>query len=146
MRRALVVVIVASLAVLLTRMGTVAQPKSPAEAAKPFKAVVHVNFSDAERQKHGLKNVGNMLKAVKTDFEIVVVCHGDGIGLLVKDQSKHAAEVERLGKEGVRFAACENTMRDRSITKDQLLAVVTVPSGAVEVVRKQQDGYGYFKP
>ena len=86
--------------------------------------------------------MGNMLKAVKTGFEIEVVCHGDGIGLLVKDQSKYAAEVERLSKEGVRFAACENTMRDRSITKDQLLpAVVTVPSGAVEVVGKQQDGW-----
>jgi intracellular sulfur oxidation DsrE/DsrF family protein len=148
MRRTLVAVAVVSLTDLLIRTGLVAQDKtSPAEVAKPFKAVVHVNFSDAERQKHGLKNVGNMLKAVKTGFEIEVVCHGDGIGLLVKGQSKYAAGVERLSKEGVRFAACENTMRDRSITKDQLLpAVVTVPSGAVEVVRKQQDGYGYFKP
>jgi intracellular sulfur oxidation DsrE/DsrF family protein len=148
MRRTLVVVAVASLAALSIRAGIEAQERTPpAEVVRPFKAVVHVNFSDAERQKHGLKNVSNMLKAVKTSFEIEVVCHGDGIGLLVKDQSKYAAEVERLSKEGVRFTACENTMRDRSITKDQLLpTVVTVPSGAVEVVRKQQDGYGYFKP
>ena len=150
MRRTLVAVAVAvvSVAALLMRTGIVAQEKTPpAEVAKLFKAVVHINFSDTERQKHGLKNVSNMLKAVKINFEIEVVCHGDGIGLLVKEQSKHAAEVERVSKEGVRFAACENTMRDRSITKDQLLPnVVTVPSGAVEVVRKQQDGYGYFKP
>lgn len=112
-----------------------------------FKAVVHVNFADSERQKHGLKNVANMLKEVKDHFEIEVVCHGGGIGLLVRDQTQHAAEVERLSKQGVRFAACENTMRDKSISKDSLLPdVVTVPSGAVEIVRKQQDGYGYFRP
>lgn len=114
---------------------------------KMFKAVIHVNFSEAERQKHGLKNVANMLKEVGDKFEIEVVCHGTGIGLLVKEQSQHAAEVERLIKARVRFAACENTMREKSIAKESLLpGVATVPSGAVEVVRKQQDGYGYFKP
>jgi len=120
---------------------------TPKEESKMFKAVIHVNFSDSERQKHGLKNVANMLQEVGDKFEIEVVCHGGGIGLLVKDQSQHAAEVERLSKVGVRFAACENTMRGKSISKESLLpGVVTVPSGAVEVVRKQQDGYGYFKP
>lgn len=112
-----------------------------------MKAVVHVNFSDSERQKHGLKNVTNMLKEEKGNIEIEVVCHGGGIGLLVKGQSQHAAEVERLGKEGVRFVACENTMRDKKIAKEELLeGVETVPSGAIEVVKKQQEGYGYFKP
>lgn len=124
-------------------------PKPPADGGKPMtlKAVVHVNFADAERQKHGLKNVANMLKEVKGAAEIEVVCHGGGIGLLVKDKSELADEVARLVKEGVRFAACENTLRDKSIPKESLLpGVVTVPSGAVEVVRKQQEGYGYFRP
>jgi len=112
-----------------------------------FKAVIHVNFPDSERQKHGLKNVANMLKEVGETFEVEVVCHGGGIGLLVKEQSQHSAEVERLIKAGVRFAACENTMRDKSISKESLLpGVVTVPSGAVEIIRKQHEGYSYFKP
>lgn len=114
-----------------------------------FKAVIHVNFADAERQKNGLRNVSNMLKEVKdiSEGDIEVVCHGPGIGLLVKDKTPHAEEMERLMKAGVRFAACENTMRERSIPKDALVSgVVTVRSGAAEVVRKQQEGYGYFKP
>lgn len=116
-------------------------------AAKMFKAVVHVNFPEGERQKHGLKNVANMLKEVPDGFEIEVVCHGSGISLVVQDQTEHAAEVDRLIKAGVRFAACENTMRDKSIAKERLLrGVTTVPAGAVEIVRKQQDGFGYFKP
>lgn len=122
------------------------QPKA-SEGGKPMlKAVVHVNFADAERQKAGLKNVANILKEVK-GAEIEVVCHGGGIGLLVRDKSEHADEVARLVKEGVRFAACENTLRDTSIPKERLLpGVTTVPSGAVEVIRKQQEGFGYFKP
>ncbi len=120
--------------------------KAP-EGGKPMlKAVVHINFTDGERQKHGLKNVTNILKEEK-GAEIVVVCHGAGIGLLVKDKSDHADELARLIKDGVHFAACENTLRDKSIPKENLLpGVTTVPSGAVEVIRKQQEGYGYFKP
>ncbi|HUE70431.1 MAG TPA: hypothetical protein VMP01_06025 [Pirellulaceae bacterium] len=85
-----------------------------------LQAVVHINFTDSERQKHGLKNVANILKEEK-GAEIEVVCHGGGIGLLVKDKTDHAVEVARLIKEGVRFAACENTLRDKSIPKENLL-------------------------
>lgn len=123
-----------------------ADNKPSGEGKAMFKAVVHVNFEDAERQKGGLKNVNNMLKEVKQG-EIEVVCHGKGISLLVKDKTTLAAEVEQLMKDGVKFVACENTMKEKSIKKEDLIpGVVTVPSGAVEVVRRQQDGYGYFRP
>ena len=112
-----------------------------------FRAVVHVNFAEPERQKHGLRNVSNMLQAEGGKGEVVVVCHGPGIGLLVKGKTAGGEEVEKLMKDGVRFAACENTMREKAIARDDLLpGVATVPSGAAEVVRKQQEGYGYFKP
>lgn len=120
----------------------------PAKGEKAMlRAVVHVNFGDAERQKHGLKNVTNMLKAEGGKAEIVVVCHGPGITLVVKDKSPDAGEVERLLKEGVKFEACENTLKDKGIPKESLISgVTTVPSGAAEVVRRQQEGFGYFRP
>ena len=129
-----------------------AQPQTA--AAQPVKgekallrAVVHVNFGDAERQKHALKNVTNMIKAEGGRAEVVVVSHGPGIALVVKDKSPEAAGVERLIKEGVKFEACENTLRDKGIPKESLIpGVTTVPSGAAEVVRRQQDGFGYFRP
>lgn len=122
------------------------KPKTKVEKSM-LKAVIHINFFDSDRQKHGLKNVSNILKEVEGEAEIVVVCHGAGIDLLVKEKSQHGDEVERLIKEKVRFAACENTLRDKAIPKDKLLpGVTTTPSGAVEVIRKQQEGFGYFKP
>ena len=144
MKRCIPLVLVAALAAWWGVRG--ASADKPSGGKPVLKAVIHVNFADAERQKAGLKNVTNILKEEK-DAAVVVVCHGGGIGLLVKDKSEHADEVARLIKEGVRFAACENTLRDKSIPKANLLpGVATVPSGAVEVIRKQQDGYGYFKP
>ncbi len=48
---------------------------------------------------------------------------------------------------GVSFVACENTLKDKSIPKDKLLAgVATVPTGAVEIISKQREGDSYFKP
>ncbi len=107
-----------------------------------------MNFPESGQQGHGLKNVANILREVGDDgAAIEVVCHGAGIGLVEKARTEHAEQVAELNQKGVRFVACENTMRQKSIRKEELLpGVGTVPSGAVEVVRKQRDGYAYFKP
>jgi len=123
--------------------GTTNQDKG---ATAMLKGVVHVNFADPERHEDALGNIENILKAVPT-AQIEVVCHGKGINLVVTKQSKHAEKVESLMKQGVHFVACENTMKKKAIEKDALVTGVTsVPSGAVEVLLKQQEGYGYFRP
>jgi len=115
-------------------------------ATAMLKAVIHVNFADPERQEDALGNIENILKAVPT-AQIEVVCHGKGINLVVTKQSKHAEKLAAIIKQGVHFVACENTMKKKAIEKDALVTgVTTVPSGAVEVLRKQQEGSGYFRP
>ncbi len=146
-KRALVILALVgvSLAAIASSWGA-ADRASPLAGKKVLQAVVHVNFPDTERQGHGLKNIENILRGVK-DARVEVVCHGAGISLLVKSRTKHAGKVESLMKRGVRFVACENTMREKGLNAADLLpGVTTVPSGAVEVIRKQQEGYGYFKP
>jgi uncharacterized protein len=116
-------------------------------AGGPLKVVVHVNFAEAGAQGAGLKSVENVLKA-EPHARVEVVCHAAGIGLVEQARSEHAAALAELIGKGVRVVACENTMRQKSIRKEDLLpGVGTVPSGAVEVIRKQQaEGYAYFKP
>lgn len=117
------------------------------EAAAALRAVIHINFSDVEAQGRGLENIENIFKQVGDGVEVEVVCHGPGINLLVKDDARHAKKVQELVERHVRFAACENTMRKKSLSKADLLeGVTTVPSGTVEVIRKQQEGFAYFKP
>ena len=116
-------------------------------AQGPIKMIVHVNFDDKDRQEQALKNVHNVLEETQGKAEMEVVAHGAGIGLLLKERSGHAEKIEGLIKRGVRFVACENTLKQKSISKDKLLAnVPTVPSGAVELARRQSEGYAYFKP
>ena len=142
---ALLIIVGVGLAGSLCTPQAADQP-SPLENSKMLKVVVHNNFADSEQQKGGLRNISNILKSGEK-ATIEVVCHGAGIGLVVDGQSKHSDEVANLIKQGVRFVACENTLREKSIAKDKLLPnVETVPAGAVEVIRKQQNGYGYFKP
>ena len=131
-----------------TAMVVQAEPldKSSQENQPMLKAVFHVNFGDAERQEHGLKNIENILKE-SGDAQIEVVCHGEGITLVATKQAKHSDLVQALMKRGVRFVACENTMKKKSLGKDDLVVgTATVPSGAVEVIRKQNEGFGYFRP
>ena len=120
--------------------------KATQEDKSMLKAVIHVNFGDVERQEKGLENIKNILLEAE-DAQIEVVCHGEGIILVVKKQAKHSELVEALMKKGVRFVACENTMKKKSLRKEDLVTgTTTVPSGAVEVIRKQSQGYGYFRP
>ena len=110
-------------------------------------AVVHVNFSDPERQGHGLKNVENILNEVGNNAQIEIVAHGAGIVLVVQGESEHADKIQALIDRQVKFMACRNSLRDKSIAENRLLPGVQItPSGAVEVLRKQQEGFGYFKP
>jgi intracellular sulfur oxidation DsrE/DsrF family protein len=120
--------------------------KSKGESTVMLKAVIHVNFADSERQEHALGNIDNILKEVRA-AQIAVVCHGNGMNLVVAKDAKHSEKITALMTQGVDFVACENTMKKKAITKGELAAgVTTVPSGAVEVLRKQQEGYGYFRP
>ena len=138
---------------LLTLIAAIVVFAAVADAVPPekgehpvLKAVVHINFGDVERQQHGLGNIDNILKEAP-EAEVEVVCHGKGISLVDGKQTPHAEQVRSLIKRGARFVACENTMKKEGIENEQLVAdVTTVPSGAVEVLRKQQEGYGYFRP
>ena len=148
MRILIAVSLVLGLAVAIGAIEKQPQPEKPSRKENAvLKTVVHVNFADSERQEHGLKNIENILREEGSTTEIEVVCHGAGISLLVKEKSSHADQVAALIKQGVCFAACENTMKQKQIASDKLLSgVTTVPSGAVEIIRKQSEGYGYFKP
>lgn len=111
------------------------------------KAVVHINFDDPQRQGHGLTNVANILDELGDAARIEVITHGPGVSLVVQDETSHPEQVSKLMSRGVRFTVCENTLKGRAIPQDRLLPGVGVArSGAAEVLRRQQEGYGYFRP
>ena len=48
---------------------------------------------------------------------------------------------------GVAVVACENTMRNQKLSKDDMLPKIGyVQAGVVELMQKQQQGWAYIRP
>lgn len=115
-------------------------------AQKQHKVVFEITSSDTADHRGVLRSVNNVLKdAPGTKVEIV--CHGPAIFMLVKEKTALSDIMQELQtKQGVTFAACNNSMRKNNIDPAQLVSAAhVVPNGVLEVVSKQEDGWGYIK-
>lgn len=119
------------------------------KAAATQKERVIIQVSDADPKKWHLalnnaKNVQTDLGADKTEVEIVA--YGPGIAMLKAD-AETANRVEEASAAGVRVVACENTMRNQKISRDDMQkSVQFVAAGVVELMRRQHQGYAYIRP
>lgn len=118
---------------------------APAESARE-QAIFAV--SDADPQKWGLTlgNIGNAIDGLGTGAaEIELVVYGPGIAMLKKD-SPVADRIAAALKNGVRIVACQNSMRGFHLEQADLApGVGVVPSGVVELIRRQHAGYAYVR-
>ena len=117
------------------------------EDRRAHRAVIEVTAEAAPQWESVLNNVENLQKAFAPEpTEVEVVAHGKGLAMLQKNNAARAERMSRIAAGGVKFAACENTMRRMKVQKSDLFDfVVTVDSGVAEVVRKQEAGWAYLK-
>jgi intracellular sulfur oxidation DsrE/DsrF family protein len=115
-------------------------------ASSKTRAVFQVSDADPQKWSLTLGNVANAQEALgKEASEIEIVAFGPGIDMLKKD-SPVAARVAEAIRNGVRVVACQNTMRARKLGPEDLLPQVgTVPSGVVEIMQRQREGYAYLR-
>lgn len=118
-----------------------------AQEHKAHRVVFEVTSTDAQAWQSVLNNVENVKKALGSDAtDIRVVAHGGGLGMLLKADTALAGRIASLTGPRVQFVACENTMKRRNVTKEDLLpSAGTVDSGVAEVVRLQEGGWSYLK-
>ncbi|MET0917151.1 MAG: DsrE family protein, partial [Burkholderiales bacterium] len=84
------------------------------------------------------------LGAANVDIE--VVAYGPGINMLKADSVVGNRVGEALGA-GVKIVACENTMRNQKLAREDMLPKVDyVMAGVVELMQKQQQGWAYIRP
>ena len=116
-------------------------------AATKAKVIFQVSDPDPKKWNLALNNLNNVQEALgkdKVDAELVV--YGPGIGML-KMESKVGNRVNAANKDGVKIVACENTMHNMKLTKDDMLASISyVPGGVIELMEKQKEGYAYIRP
>lgn len=130
------------------------QPATPATppvvrpaAAEPMKVVVQVSDDDPRTWNLALNNLRNLQSALGAQNLVAeLVAYGPGIGMLQRDSSVQARIAQALG-DGVHVMACENTMRGRKLAQpDMIPGIGYVPSGVVEIVERERDGYAYLRP
>jgi len=111
----------------------------------PYKIVFQLTSGDTAVHRALTKQLHNALTAAPKS-QIEVVCHNQGISFLVTSKTFQGEKIRELKAKGVVFAACENTMRDRKIKREELVPeAMTVPAGIIEIVKKQRKHWAYIK-
>ena len=134
-------------AIALVAAFAVAMPASAQQASVRPRVVIQVSDADPAKWNLALNNAKNIqtdLGAPNVDIEIVT--YGPGLGML-KAESVVANRVDDALKDGVKVLACENTMRNQKLVKEDMLPRVGyVSAGVVEIMEKQQQGWAYIRP
>lgn len=114
-------------------------------AAQQTGVVLHVQTQDTLVYKSIVSQVSNIKKEMP-DAKIEVVCHGPGIGFLLIKNATYVNKLHQLSFKDVSLVGCEFTMKQRNIKRDELVPfAVTVPSGIVEILKKEQEHWLYIK-
>lgn len=111
---------------------------------KAHRVLFALTSSDTNDWNLTLGNIANLLKGMP-DAEVEVVAYGGGINF-VKKGSEAEADIKHLEQAHVKFVACHNSMMFNHLTPADLIeGVGVVPSGIVEVVTRQEQGWSYIK-
>ena len=116
-----------------------------AQSAKN-RALFQVTDNDPARWSMILNNMANLREGVGSEgAEIELVAYGPGLLMLKADSPLRQRIAEAL-KDGVKVNACQNTMQGmKLVPADMMPGIGYVPSGVVEVMRKQQQGWAYIR-
>ena len=107
--------------------------------------VIQVTQGAPSFQLSVIGQIRNIKKALP-NAEIEVVCHSQGLPMLVKDGTKVAKHLAELSQQNVTFVACQNTMDRKKLEQADLVPpAMVVPSGMVEIILKQEAGWPYLK-
>ena len=119
------------------------------------RVAVHVDSSDAKLMNMALNNVQNIKKYYDSKGESVkieVVAYGPGLHMLRADTSpvKERVEVMSLAMPNLTFSACGNTHARMSKKAGKTVVLLSearkVPSGVIQLIKLQEEGYSYIRP
>lgn len=126
----------------LSLIGCASAPPEP-----KARIVLQVSDNDPAKWNLALNNARN----AQTDLgqgkvELEIVAYGPGINMLKVDATT-ATRVSEAIKSGISIVACENTMTNLKIVKDDMNPNISyVPAGVVQLMKRQQQGWAYIRP
>ena len=140
-------------ALLLTPLASV----SLAADQKPHRVAIQVDQNDPQVMNLALNNATNVIeyyRAKNEDVDVDIVTWGPGLHMLrddtspVKDRLKRLKELAFPGK--IQFSACNNTKQGMEKAEGHAISIVPdatiVPSGVVQLIELQEQGWSYIRP
>jgi len=119
------------------------------------KVAIHVDENDPARMNMALNNVANIKKyydAIGESIEIELVAYGPGLHMFRTDTSPVAERIAMMSLEidNLTFSACGNTHTNMSKKAGKEIELIDeanmVPSGVVQLISLQENGYSYIRP
>ena len=123
------------------------------EHAPKHKIVYQLDDAGLDKAKFVLGNMRNHVAGVggwQNVEALELVVFGPALKGFAKDGIDPALKqsLEQLQKQGLTFGACGNTMKNYSITADQLpeKSLILPQGGVVRLMELQEAGYTYIRP
>ena len=125
--------------------------------AKSHRVSIQVDQNDPQVMNLALNNATNVIeyyRAKNEDVAVDIVTFGPGLHMLrddtspVKDRIKRLKELAFPGK--IQFSACNNTKQNMEKTEGKAVSIISeatlVPSGVVQLMELQEQGWSYVRP
>lgn len=137
--------ILSALSTLLAAPLAATAQSSP--SSKPHRVVFQVSDADPAKWNLTLNNARNVQQDLgRNAVEVEIVAYGPGIGMLKLDSVTANRVGEALGA-GVSVVACENTMRNQKIAREDMLPRISyAAAGVVQIMSRQKEGWAYVRP
>ena len=116
-------------------------------AQEKQRVVFQVSDNDPAKWNLALNNAKNVQQDLgKENVQIEIVAYGPGLAML-KAESPVAARLAGALDDSVGLIACENTMRNTKVTKDEMYAgIAYVDAGVTHIMKRQREGWAYIRP
>jgi uncharacterized protein len=118
-----------------------------AQDRQGYKVVLQVSDNDPAKWNLALNNARNIQQDLGKDHvAIEIVAYGPGLPMLKAD-SKVAGRLAQALDSSIGLMACENTMHNTRVTKDQMYSGISyVDAGVVHIMKRQREGWQYIRP
>jgi hypothetical protein len=125
--------------------------------SKPHRIAIQIDQNDPQIMNLVLNNATNVVEYYRAKNEAVdvdIVAYGPGLHMLRADTSPVQDRVKRLkdmafpGK--IQFSACNNTRQGMEKAEGHAIPILAdatvVPSGVVQLMELQEQGWSYIRP
>jgi intracellular sulfur oxidation DsrE/DsrF family protein len=120
---------------------------APAATGKIHRIVFQVTIDGEDHWNAVLSQIENVQKGFAPDkVEIEVVTHGNASGFVLAKNKAVSERIRKIASTGAVFDYCANTQKKHNVKAEELTpGVVIIPSGLVQVIKRQEEGWSYIK-